>query len=123
MSKKTPLLVITRALAILGVVASARLVFSDPLSAVAAPRGTNAFVYAHNGVRSFSIDWVGLTLGHTYEVQCSGDGRSWRRRTSILWSEPDPTAYWRSQFLMVPPTPTGLTVGELFRLADVTPNH
>jgi hypothetical protein len=94
-----------------------------PFASDAEPYGTNSFYYQNGHTRVFSIDWFGLTPGHTYEVQSSVDAKNWRQRVSLAWSEPDSSAYWRSQFLMLPPVPEGLVVQELFRLADVTPTN
>jgi hypothetical protein len=86
-----------------------------------APYGTNAFWYLEGQVRVFAVDWHGLTLGHTYELQSSQDGRTWRRRLSVVWGSADPAAYWGTRVPMFPATPEGLTIPGLFRLVDVTP--
>jgi len=44
---------------------------------------TNAFYYTDGQVRIFSIDWLNLVPGHTYELQSSTDARTWRRRSRI----------------------------------------
>jgi hypothetical protein len=83
---------------------------------VPGPYATNAFSYEDSGVRIFSVDWAGLTPGCTYEVQSSTDAKSWRHRTTLLWTDPDPAAYWRTQFPTLPPAP--FHTAEVFRLRE-----
>src|SRR5205823_1006147 len=84
------------------------------------PRATNASWRDDGELRFFSADVAGLTTGHTYEVQSSQDGSEWRRRLSILWTNTDPDACWSTEFPMLPPSPPGLDVREMFRVEDVT---
>jgi len=80
------------------------------------PYATNAFSYEDGAVRIFSVDWTGLSCGHSYEIQSSTDGKSWRHRTTTVWTDPDPSSYWRTQFPTLPPAPFHTT--EVFRLEE-----
>jgi len=62
----------------------------------------------------------GLTNGHTYNLQCSFDGRTWTRCNYVTWGSSDPNAFWGPNTSVPPPNPAGLTSVEMFRVRDIT---
>lgn len=106
-----------------GLAQSFYLDFSDQIyvapqgaAALGEPRGAARIVRLGTTPKQIYIDWTGLQVGHTYQVQSTFDRIEWTRRFSKTWDGSAPA--WTTSRFLAPPTPTGLQAAEFFRIVE-----